>query len=668
MTGAPLGTVLRRLHRALGRGAAGRLTDAELLERFVGRRDEAAFELLVRRHGPMVLGTCRRLLRHEHDAEDAFQATFLALARGAGSVRRRESVAGWLYRVARRVALKAKARAARRPERPARGPELTAPPPAPEAAGHELRPVLDEEVERLPEKYRAPVVLCYLGGLTCAEAARRLGCPRGTVATRLARARARLRGRLLRRGLGPAAVPPLLLRSATEAGLLLAAGKPAAGAVPASALSLAEGVTRPMLLFPKLKAVALTLLAVGLLAAGAGPAAWRLLAADPPDGPPAAQQAFRDGSARSPAAPAQNRPEHWVGYDSREMKAGPELAVTFEDGTSNVYPVAADAVLLAYLADHPYGELPVKLSVDLRDQNRFLVRFERPAGGKVAKAELVLTRSEGLKMLPPRPFEVGVYEVREAWDEGRVTWANQPKFAGRPAATARVDPRARELRIDVTGLARRLAERGAADHGWLLKVVTPLREAPAAGAPEAFRRPAPAPRDPRYVAYEPREAGAGPELVVTSEDGTQQTYSAEADAVLIAYLADRAYGSYETWLSVDLDDTNRVLLRFDPPAGAKVRKAELVLRAAKPARGKAAIPLPARPFELGFHEVREGWDEATVTWASQPRFAERPALKVEVDPKAKELRFDVTPLVRRLAEEGAPRHGWLLRVAKRGEE
>src|SRR5690242_7780909 len=150
--------------------------DGELLERFIRRQDESAFELLVRRHGPMVLGVCRRVLGDAHDAEDAFQATFLILLRKGRSFVPRGQLANWLYTVAHRVALRARANRARRRDCET---QATLHKPVPSAPGHEshqeLRAVLDDELRRLPEKYRAPVVLCYLEGLTQEAAARQLG-------------------------------------------------------------------------------------------------------------------------------------------------------------------------------------------------------------------------------------------------------------------------------------------------------------------------------------------------------------------------------------------------------------------------------------------------------------------------------------------------------------
>src|SRR5262245_13351778 len=230
---AQLPSVLRHLHLASG------VPDAQLLERFSTQRDEAAFELLVWRHGGMVLRTCRRLLRDAHEAEDAFQATFLALARRADSVGR-GSVGGWLYQVAYRVALRARARRARWEAREQPADRRAGPPdPLAEAGRREDRRVLDDEVNRLPEKYRVAFVLCCLEGHSSAEAARALGCPVGTVESRLARARRRLRAGLTRQGMAPACVPAALVATTARAAPWVAAGQAApAGLVSANVAAL----------------------------------------------------------------------------------------------------------------------------------------------------------------------------------------------------------------------------------------------------------------------------------------------------------------------------------------------------------------------------------------------------------------------------------------------
>src|SRR5262245_35667519 len=197
----PLATILRQLHRLTGAAATVGLTDRHLLERFATGRNEAAFAALVQRHGALVWGVCLRILGAEHDAEDAFQATFLVLVRKAASLGKVASVAAWLHGVAYRVALKARAEAAQRRARERQAEAVEPRDPRARLVWRHLRPVLAGALARLPEKYRAAVVLCHREGRTYAEAARQLGWADGTVCGRLARARALLRARLVRRGL-----------------------------------------------------------------------------------------------------------------------------------------------------------------------------------------------------------------------------------------------------------------------------------------------------------------------------------------------------------------------------------------------------------------------------------------------------------------------------------
>lgn len=175
--------------------------DEELLDRFLRSHEEAAFAVLVRRYGPLVFGVCRRILGHAEDAEDAFQATFVVLAQKAGSIRHRRALAGFLHGVAERIARKARRARSRRRDRVMPVPERGVPDALSPVVWSDLRGVLDEEIGRLPAAYREAFILCHLEGLSNVEAARRLGCPRGTILSRLARARARLARRLSRRGL-----------------------------------------------------------------------------------------------------------------------------------------------------------------------------------------------------------------------------------------------------------------------------------------------------------------------------------------------------------------------------------------------------------------------------------------------------------------------------------
>ncbi len=258
------GAVLEQLGRVFGRGTVAGLSEGSLLQRFAQGKDEAAFAALVARHGPMVLGVCRRVLRDEHDVEDAFQATFLVLVRRAGAIRHGELVGHWLYGVAHRVAVRARANAAKRHART----PLFAETDGLESRSvlkdhnHELRAIIDEELARLPDSIRAPIVLCYLEGLTHEEAASRLGWPVGTVRSRMARGRDTLRHRLSRRGvtandatlgsvLAPVSLslPTPLLDATVKASLsFFTTGATSAALASASAISLAQGVLHAMTL------------------------------------------------------------------------------------------------------------------------------------------------------------------------------------------------------------------------------------------------------------------------------------------------------------------------------------------------------------------------------------------------------------------------------------
>jgi RNA polymerase sigma factor (sigma-70 family) len=219
-----LGSILRKIRSIRGGDDVTAVSDGELLRRFQTHGDEAAFELLVWRHGPMVFGVCSRILRNLHAAEDAFQATFLTLARKAGSIGVRDAIAGWLYTVARRIALAARARHARQTihERPVGSTEANEPVyvPADVPAEREEQQLLRAEIDRLPDAFRTVIVMCCLEGLTRAEAARQLGVPMGTVESRLVRARERLRRGLSARGLVLAAAP-FALFLADQAGDLM---------------------------------------------------------------------------------------------------------------------------------------------------------------------------------------------------------------------------------------------------------------------------------------------------------------------------------------------------------------------------------------------------------------------------------------------------------------
>jgi RNA polymerase sigma factor (sigma-70 family) len=282
MLTAQWGTVVRDLRQRAAGLTENQPTDDELLRAFLARGDSVAFEAILQRHGPLVLRICRRVLGGLHDAEDAFQATFLFLAQQAGSVRKSKSLASWLHGVARRMAANARRSAARRTrhERQADPPLVCDP--ARQAAWREVQSILDEEIQHLPENYREPLVRCCLEHRSCAEVAVHLGLQEPAVRARLSRARKLLAQRLSRRGVSltllsvalavsggrsVAGVPPALRQATVEAATRLAAAQgPTARAVSAPVVALLQGVSRTMVL-AKLSMV-LVLLATVLLGAG----------------------------------------------------------------------------------------------------------------------------------------------------------------------------------------------------------------------------------------------------------------------------------------------------------------------------------------------------------------------------------------------------------------
>jgi RNA polymerase sigma factor (sigma-70 family) len=280
MSAVQLSKIIKHVRSALDRQDAGGLSDGELLKRYCQVRDDGAFGVLVLRHGPMVMGVCGRILRNLHDAEDAFQATFLVLVRKAPSIRSPGMLGNWLYGTAYRTALEARRATLKRRAKEAKVVPKTE---QVKDACTDLRDLLDHELERLPERYRAAIVLCELEGATEREAARSLRVPQGTVASRLARGKALLAKRLAQRGLAltsaslggalsgnaTANVSATLLSSTIHAGRLFASSQAAAsGAVSPTVAALTEGVLRTMLI-SKLKGIFAIVFFVGSLATGA---------------------------------------------------------------------------------------------------------------------------------------------------------------------------------------------------------------------------------------------------------------------------------------------------------------------------------------------------------------------------------------------------------------
>jgi RNA polymerase sigma factor (sigma-70 family) len=383
MTHVRLSPVLRHLRRLVGPPLQNGVSDAQLLERFVRQNDEAAFELLLWRHGPMAWNLCRRILPDFHEAEDAFQAAMLVLAKKAGSISKKQSLASWLYKVTFRIALRARADSSRRVhlERQARSWRPRFFTWEPDNGFTELRPLIDEALNELPEKYRAPVVLCYLQNKTNEEAARLLQWPIGTVKTRLAKAR-ELLGRWLRhRGVimsaagltsilkptSNSALTAGILTATLKAAMLVSAGSFGAAAVSIRALLLMEGTMKAMI-WTKVKIVTAVVMCVGVAGSGAGVITYRSWAADQPGNAPLVVQKTDEPAQNAPKVPPP--PELKAAQAERDKAAADLRAAETTLNQAKFYLEAAqkkvDALKQKTQADQPANpKAPVAFIFDM---------------------------------------------------------------------------------------------------------------------------------------------------------------------------------------------------------------------------------------------------------------------------------------------------------------
>jgi RNA polymerase sigma factor (sigma-70 family) len=380
------------------------LPDRDLVERFVERGDGDAFAALVRRHGAMVLGVCRRIIRHEQDAEDVSQAVFLVLSRKAGGLRRKDAVGPWLFGVAYRLALRARQKGHRRQTREARVPEATPGDPLDELSLREAQAVLDEELACLPERERGPLILCYLQGLTRDQAARRLGCALGTLKGRLERGRALLERRLTRRGLSFLTVLPVFvlarqsgsataaLQTATVEASLAFAGRSVAGRVIAPEVAeLAEGALKPTLAgkFAVAAAVlvgALTFgVGVGLIASPSGTRSEARTESVPPLSPLESRAGSGTTTRPTTAIPTEKQTANEIG--------GARPLPTKVDGIAN----AVDAEKGTLTVTHREGEDTFSVAKDARIEidgtPGELARL--PAGANVSLTRFVGPKAAG---------------------------------------------------------------------------------------------------------------------------------------------------------------------------------------------------------------------------------------------------------------------------------
>lgn len=380
MAAPHLASLLVHIRRMADPPAGNERSDGELLKRFARGRDEAAFELLLHRHGGMVHNLCRSILHDPHAADDALQATFLVLARKAASIRKRHSVASWLYGVAYRIAIRAKSQASRRRLHERQAPTMPAHEATPDLGAQELQQLLHEELQGLPEKYRAPLVLRYLEGKSNDGAALALGWPRGSISKRLTHALDLLRERLLVRGVAlssaglgvvlaesaaAAAMPPALLTATLQSAILFAAGPAAAGAIPEPVAALTHGALQTMHA-TKLKIFAALALVLTIAGGGLGLLAYELLATP--------------GRTQAPVELPGDLQAIVVQVDRADDAAGPEPYLSIRaDGTAIFGNPRGDSRRLeARLSDR-----------ELQDLLRFVVRdngFLRIDGARLEQA------------------------------------------------------------------------------------------------------------------------------------------------------------------------------------------------------------------------------------------------------------------------------------------
>jgi RNA polymerase sigma factor (sigma-70 family) len=453
MATGQLAGVLRHIRHLVGTHEVGGLSDGQLLERFCAAREEAAFAALVERHAGLVLGVCRRVLGHAQDAEDAFQATFLVLAQKADTIRKRDSVGSWLYGVAYHVAREAKLRAHRRRTHERQAQDMATPESLAEAVWPELKPVLDEELHRLPDKYRVPLVLCYLQGKTNREAARELGWPVGSISRRLARGRELLRHALSRRGVAltgatltaalthqaaSAAAPLGLLGLTVRAALRLAAGQPVATGS-AYALHLARGALKTMTL-SKIKSAMLLVFVAGVFGlAAAAHQAPAQKPAEQPVVPPTNENANRP-TPKAEAKKAKSIPE-----TTAQADADAEEKITL---TGGVFDAAGKPVGGARVA--AVAQIKSSYRINLRMTHsrligrtradragRFRLRLPRLGRDRFWSTFLLAAHpGHGLgyrQLETGTPREVPVYLTKERVVRGRLF-----DLQGKPAAGARV--------------------------------------------------------------------------------------------------------------------------------------------------------------------------------------------------------------------------------------
>jgi RNA polymerase sigma factor (sigma-70 family) len=503
----------RQLDRLFRLGTVGSLSDPQLLEQFVAGDDEAAeaaFEALVGRHGPMVFRVCRSVLRDRHAAEDAFQATFLVLARKARSLGSRELLCNWLYGVASRTARKVKVAAFRQRNLALRAahekPAATVEPPQGRDQ-HDLEQILHQEIDRLPGSYRAAILVCYMEGMTQSQAAQELRVAESTVRGRLARARRLLGQRLARRGLplstglavldgAPHAVdlplaaiqPWYLARAALQFGKH---GQAARGVVSVTTQGIAQGVLFTMWL-NSLKTISTLVIAAALLTAGTSSVIQRHAAAGPQI-QAAASEDVLDTAASDPESesatelepapnptPAQDaqtsKPRSTKGKSRRQTQAAavdPDLAKTASSPIDRAVLLSKDCLILAYLPNQNLGGVDMLGLANYDGGCRCLIGWPDipPDEAALPDRRFVVALYSRKTTSHPPAGPIHAFELTEGWNEFS-SWKAQPRYNPEPAATYKFEPGDGWKLFDITPMVRDQARTGRNGHGILLRFLS----------------------------------------------------------------------------------------------------------------------------------------------------------------------------------------------------
>lgn len=429
MANGAYSAVVRQVERLFQHGTAAGLAERQLLDRFVARGDGVAFEAIIARHGPTVLRVCRQLLRDPNDVDDAFQATFLVLVRNAGTIRHRDALGGWLYGVAHRVAVRARQQTRRAPQ--LRGDAQTTDDPH-SLERSELREAIHQELNRLPEKYRVPLVVCYLEGLSHAEAAERLRWPVGTVRGRMARGRELLRRRLTRRGVTLSAaavgwlaaaeasatpVPESLVESTMRSAVRCAQKSSLVGTVSTEVIALIQGVLTAMF-WTKLKVAAVAVASVFIVTAGVGVLAQQ--------GPPAQNHEAQAQGARSPAEKAQPRRSSDV-TTSKQPSAAKQNAATSDDARRAEERASRERIAESWREKKARIEL---LEIDLKSQKAELEELKKELRTRELALEPVTGTAREREQLEKQRQEA-VDRIRQRMAEGEKVFLDRHRELAR---------------------------------------------------------------------------------------------------------------------------------------------------------------------------------------------------------------------------------------------